>query len=68
MNLTPQQADAATLRAIGERMQQRGEAGSAALTFQMARWCEDGVELPLDVIEHGLAALKDLDGNDEEER
>lgn len=57
--MTPQQADAATLRAIGERMQQRGEEGAALLTFQMARWCEEGVELPLDVITEGLNAISD---------
>ncbi len=56
--MTPQEADAATLRAIGERMQSRGEEGMAALTFQMARWCEDCVELPTDLVADTLTAIK----------
>lgn len=56
--MTPQQADAATLRAIGERMQSRGEDGMAALTFQMARWCEDCVELPADLVASTLQAIR----------
>ncbi len=56
--MTPQEADAATLRAIGERMQSRGEEGMAALTFQMARWCEDCVALPTDLVADTLTAIK----------
>ncbi len=56
--MTPQQADAATLRALGERMQQRGEDGMAALTFQMASWCEDCVPLPTELVAETLIAIK----------
>lgn len=56
--MTPQQADAATLRALGERMQQRGEDGMAALTFQMAAWCESCSPLPTDLVEETIAAIK----------
>lgn len=54
-----QRQDAAFLRFLGERMQERGEDGMAALTFQMARWVEDCIELPADLVQEALASVMD---------
>ncbi len=59
--MTPQEADAATLRGLGERMQARGEDGMAEITFQVARWCEECVPLPLDLVQEALAPAKAKD-------
>lgn len=50
MAMTPHEADAATLRAIGERMQSRGEEGVAALTFFVATLVEACTPVPLDLV------------------
>lgn len=54
-----QRLDAAQLRFLGERMQQRGEDGMAALTFQMARWVEACIALPADLVHEALASITD---------
>lgn len=48
--MTPTEADAATLRGIGERMQSRGDEGVAALTFFVATLVEDCTPVPLDLV------------------
>jgi hypothetical protein len=48
--VTPHEADAATLRGIGERMQSRGDEGVAALTFFVATLVEDCTPVPLDLV------------------
>ena len=50
MAMTPHEADAATLRGIGERLQQRGEDGVSALAFFLATLVEDCTEVPLDLV------------------
>jgi hypothetical protein len=62
--MTPQEVDAATLRGVGERMQQRGEDGLGALTFQMATWCEECQELPADVVSDALSTASALSADD----
>lgn len=58
MTMTPHEADAATLRAIGERLQSRGDDGVAALVFFAATLVDDCADVPLDLVTETVDAIK----------